>query len=427
MKKYIIVLLLLPLPAFAYLDPATGGMLFSALLGIITSLYFLIKLFFFKLTNLPADLRGRKINFKRKYGIVFFSEGPQYWNIFKPIIEELDARGVPSVYMSGKEDDPGLTAGLQNVSSRFIGEGNKGYFLLNTLEADMVIMTTPGLDVFQIKRSKGVRHYCHIVHGMEDTSTYAPYGIDYFDSILVNGEHQLEVVRELEEVKNLPQKHVEIIGSTYLDIMSRRVNPENSIDGKTVLIAPSWGEKGFLTKFGEKLLDVLIISDFNIIVRPHPQSLKAEKSFIESLVSRYSSNGNLRWDFNPDGFESMQKSAIMISDFSGIIYDYIFLFSRPVIVANFNIDPRKYDMGFLKERESTLMKLFKNKEIGLVLNENDIFDIKNIIQKSLYDNSYKDRIDSLKKTIYCYPGESGKRGADFIIQTVNTINSLKIN
>jgi len=43
------------------------------------------------------------------------------------------------------------------VEAKYIGTGTKAYSYLRFLEADVCAMTTPGLDVLQIKRSKGVK------------------------------------------------------------------------------------------------------------------------------------------------------------------------------------------------------------------------------------------------------------------------------
>ena len=45
----LIVLLLMPLPALAYLDPTTGSMLISAIVGIIASLVLAIKTYWYRI------------------------------------------------------------------------------------------------------------------------------------------------------------------------------------------------------------------------------------------------------------------------------------------------------------------------------------------------------------------------------------------
>ncbi len=425
MSKLLLVMilfLLIPMPAYAYLDPGSGSMIVGAIIALAATLFYILKNFVYERMNYV--FKGKKKFPDRKFGIVFYSEMAHYWNVFFPIIRELHNRNIKCTYLAGEENDPGLECGYENLEKIHVGKGFEAYYFLNRLEADLVIMTTPGLNVLQLKKSRKVKHYCHIVHGLEDTSTYAPYGVDYFDSLMVNGEHQLSVIRELERNRNLPEKKIGIIGSTYLDVMAERVSGNKPHkDGKTtLLLAPSWGEKGFLKRFGSMLLDALTLQDYIIILRPHPQSYKSETDMIMKFQEKYSDKKNLVWDDRPDGLDSMLMADIMISDYSGIIFDYLFLFAKPVIVTDFEVDPRKYDMNSLDSKSSTLMKLIREGKVGYVLKEKEISDISTIIDKIYNDGSRVKSIEDFRDKIYCHPGESGKRGADFIQSIMKDIN-----
>ncbi|WP_395001802.1 CDP-glycerol glycerophosphotransferase family protein [uncultured Helicobacter sp.] len=153
--------------------------------------------------------------------LVFYSEGKQYYHTFKPILDALDSLKHPYIYLTSGDDDPALLRGEAQSFGTFeyIGAGNKAYVRLNTLRADICVLTTPGLDVLQIKRSRGVRHYCHIVHSLTPM-TYRAFGLDYFDSVLVANEIQRDFVREVEEAHGVKRKYIGVVGSTYLDELS---------------------------------------------------------------------------------------------------------------------------------------------------------------------------------------------------------------
>ncbi len=424
-----VFLLLLPSSAYAYLDPGSGSMIIAGLVAVGATLFYFLKSVFYDKKCLGFLKNNKEIS--KKYGIVFYNEAAHYWQVFSPIIRELNSREVDCTYLTSDSQDPGMDSELQHVKTEYIGTGHEAYFFLNQIKADMVIMTTPGLDVLQIKRSKKVKHYSHIVHGLEDTSTYESHGVDYFDSVLVNGKHQLRVIRELETARGLEEKIVKIIGSTYLDFQKEKLKQgiiekiQIKDDRPTVLLAPSWGGKGFLGNFGEEILDKLTGGEFNIILRPHPQSFVSEKKVINRLKDRFSGIQELVWDQNLDGLEAMKKSDIMISDFSGIVFDYSFLFYKPVFVFDFQIDPRKYDMNSLESKQSTLMRLFKKGKIGYRINKSDLPGICGKIQQALKKDNYIKNIDKLENKISRYPGQSGKRGADFIQETVGNIRGNK--
>ena len=118
-------------------------------------------------------------------------------------------------------------------------------------------MTTPNLDVFQLKRSKGVKKYIHITHSSAETSTYCLYSLDFFDAVFLNGEHQIRDIRELEKKRNTTVKDLYVVGNPYLDELSKMketITKENN-NKKTILIAPSWGMNCLFRRFGENLLD----------------------------------------------------------------------------------------------------------------------------------------------------------------------------
>jgi hypothetical protein len=211
-------------PLFAYIDPGTGSMLFSFLTGIAVTAFF-----FFK--NLLLKLKGGSLGRKKTTpqkdasadSLVIYSEGKQYWNVFKPVVEELARRSVPCVYYTSSEDDPGLSFSSPFVRAEFIGKGNAAFRLLNFLEADICLMTTPGLDVLQLKRSPGVRHYAHILHMVADATTYRLFGLDYYDSIFLTGEYQKKDLRKLEELRGTARRELFVVGCSYLDILADHV------------------------------------------------------------------------------------------------------------------------------------------------------------------------------------------------------------
>ena len=240
MPKLLLLCALLYVPAFAYLDPGSGSLLLSSVVAVFASVVFFIKNFFYKLTS-PSTLlsggfspRGGGGNSTLRDHIVFYSEGKQYYFTFKPILDALDSLKHPYTYLTSGEDDPALAReGSQSFGTfTYIGEGNKAYIKLNTLRADICVLTTPGLNVLQIKRSRGVRHYCHIVHSLTPM-TYRAFGLDYFDSVLVANEIQKDFVREVEAAHDVKRKYIGVIGSTYLDELAHLKH--SALEGYSVL------------------------------------------------------------------------------------------------------------------------------------------------------------------------------------------------
>ena len=143
-----------------YIDPGTGSMLFSIVIGLVTALYFLGKAAIIKLKFVFSG--GKATHSKNHYPLVIYSEGTRYWNVFKPVLEALEKRNFDTIFYTSSEDDPFFSSEWKHITGEFIGEGNKAFTRLNFLEADVCLMTTPGLDVYQLKRSKGEIGRAHV-------------------------------------------------------------------------------------------------------------------------------------------------------------------------------------------------------------------------------------------------------------------------
>ena len=256
-----------------YIDPGTGGMLFTVLFGLFGVVVFAIRTLMMKIKYSATGDKSAKIN-REKIPIVIFNEHKRYWNIFEPIMNELDKHDQKIVYMTCSEDDPAFKKEFKHIKCQFIGTGNKVYSKLNLLNASVVFATTPSLDVFQWKRSKNVDCYIHIMHAAKDLTMYRMYGTDHYDAIILSGEYQEKQARQLEEMRGIKPREIALCGVPYLDEMKKRVENAGEVPAheRTVLLAPSWGESGILSRFGEKLIDALISTGYKIIVRPHPQS-----------------------------------------------------------------------------------------------------------------------------------------------------------
>ncbi|MCR4798546.1 MAG: hypothetical protein K5853_08925, partial [Lachnospiraceae bacterium] len=266
------------MPAFLYIDPGTGGMLFTIIFAALGTVYYLVQALSVKLKFMISGGKAESIS-EEKIPIAIFSDHKRYFNIFEPICDELERRGQKASFLTASEDDPIFEKNYKNIDCVYLGEGNKAFSKLNLLNATMVLSTTPSLDVFQWKRSKDVNYYVHIPHAPDDITKYRMFGIDSYDALLLSGAYQIDQVRELEHLRGIPEKETALVGIPYMDEMKKRLEKEGAAaeHDRTVLLAPSWGESGILSKYGEKFIDALIATGYHVIVRPHPQSFASEK------------------------------------------------------------------------------------------------------------------------------------------------------
>lgn len=409
-----------------YIDPGTGSMLFTILISVVGALFFTFRMLLVKIRFLLSGGR-ESVHDDSRLPLVIFTDSKRYWNTFEPVCRELDKRGQETWYMTASPDDPALGASFEHIHTEFIGEGNKAFARLNLLNADVVLSTTPGLDVYQWKRSKNVRYYVHIPHAASDITLYRMFGIDYYDAILLSGEYQKGQIRRLEAQRDLPAKELEIVGVPYMDEMLRRLEIANAAteskqdqSQRTILLAPSWGPSAILSRYGARMIQALLATGYHIIVRPHPQSLTSEKSLLDSLMQQFPESDQLEWNRDNDNFDVLNRSDLMISDFSGVIWDFTLVYDKPVIYADTTFDKGVYDCYWLDEELWTFETLPR---VGMQLAEEDLENLKERIDACLTDEELLKGREQAREETWQNIGHGAEAAAEYLIKKVAEIQS----
>jgi hypothetical protein len=402
-----------------YIDPGTGSMLFTVVMCMVTTLIFSLQKVWLKLKFIFSS---GKSNTKKleKMGIVIFSDNKRYWNVFKSICDEFERRKMECHFWTASPDDPALDEPYEYVKCEFIGEGNKAFAKLNMMKADICLSTTPGLDVYQWKRSKNVGCYIHIPHEIGEMTGYRMFGIDYYDAVLLTGEFQEKDLRTLEEMRGTKHKEMFVVGSTTMDALLEKVKGCNVEPQEitTILLAPSWGESSILNRYGEKFLQALKETGHKIIVRPHPQSKISDPDMLKYLQTLFPNNDRWEWNFDNDNFDVLSRSDLMISDFSGVIFDFALGFEKTVIYADTHLDRAPYDSCWIDEEPWRLHIL---PTIGRKLDEKDFQNIRQVIEEALSDESYSIGRENLKNMAWMYQGESARKVVDYLADRLEKI------
>lgn len=399
-----------------YIDPGTGSMLFTILLGVIGAGIYSLRMLVIKLKFI---ISGGKVEVdKDKIPFAIYTDDKRYWNIFEPICKEMNKRGKDVVYMTSSKDDPVFDCGYEHIHPKFIGADNKAFAHLNFLNASILLSTTPGLDVYQWKRSKEVDCYVHIFHAASDVTIYRMFGIDYYDSLLISGDYQEKDIRALEALRGLPAKEIETIGLPYMDVMKARLENAAPIEKKvpaqkTVLLAPSWGPSAIFSIYGGKIIEKLLETGYHIVVRPHPQSFKSEKEMLDKIMAAYPESEQLEWNRDNDNFEVLRRSDVMISDFSGVIFDFALVYDKPVIYTDPNMDLSPYDAWWLEKPLWTASALPR---LGKELTEENMDNIGELVEACLNDPSFAKSRQSVIEETWKHRGEGAVRAVDYLLR-----------
>ena len=398
---------------FLYIDPGTGSMLLSLFIGIATAAVFGLRALFIKLQFI---FTGGKVKATSEKNIpyVIFSDHKRYWNVFKPICDEAERRKIPIVFYTMSANDPALSAKYEFVKAEFIGEGNMAFAKLNMLHADILLATTPNLDVYQWKRSKNVKCYVHVPHSADELAGYRMFGLDYYDAVLTCGKNQVDLICTIESLRPaIAKKEIVTVGSLVLDNLKARydsVTHESKNEKPVVLVAPSWGKSGILSRYGEKFLSAIQKTDFKVIIRPHPQTVVSEKNILEPLAQKFSC---FEWNYDNDNFDALNKADILITDFSGIIFDYTCVFNKPVIYADTHFETLPYDSDWLSEPRWGEKVLT---DIGLQLKEEDFDNLETVIKNALTSQSLSEGRDKVRSECWENVGQSAKSVVDYLLQ-----------
>ncbi len=409
-----------------YIDPGTGSMLFTILIGLLGTGKYLSRSILSKLRFLLTGGIGEKNTDQGILPYVIFTDSKRYWNTFESICDEFEKRGEDLHYMTMSPDDPALLKDYKYVKCSFIGEGNRAYAKLNTLKADIVLSSTPGLDVYQWKRSKDVKWYAHVLHMANDATSYRMFGIDYYDELFLSGAFQAEQIRKLEGLRQLPAKELSIVGLPYMDALSRRLKEAGPlIDHETtVLLAPSWGSSSLLNRYGTDIIKAALDTGYHVIIRPHPQSFVSEKELMKSMMEQFPESDQLEWNEDNDNFEVLRRSDIMISDFSGVIFDFCFVFQKPVIYADISFDKAPYDAYWLDEEMWTFNVLPR---IGKQLDPNNMGRLKDVIDELMVDSTYREGLEAVRREAIPEKEESAVLIVDSLIQKRKELYSEELH
>lgn len=400
---------------YRYIDPGTGSMLFTLFIGVVSTAYFSLRQLAIKMKFAASGGNAKNDVPADKLPYVIFTDGKQYWNVFKPICDEFESRGIDVAYWTASSDDPALKEPYHHVKAEFIGEENKAFARLNLMSASVCLATTPGLDVYQWKRSKDVDWYVHTFHTVGTALGYRMFGMDYYDAVLLAGEYQVDEIRTIEDVRNLPHKELVTVGSTYLDAMAERRLQEGDHryhQGISVLLAPSWGPNAILSVYGERLIDAILDAGFTLTIRPHPQSRTSDAEVLKKLMDKYPDGQRLTWNFDNDNFECLAAADVMITDFSGVIFDYALVFDRPVIYTPANYDDSLYDAAWYDKPQ---WRFETYPSFGVPLSEDQFPHMREVIESVVTDKSLAAGRARAREEAWACPGKAAKLTVDYLV------------
>jgi YidC/Oxa1 family membrane protein insertase len=356
---------------------------------------------------------------KSPLSLVIYSEGGDYDSYFRPLLNALSTyKNLQLCYLSSDPTDPYLQEKSDNFSSFYIGKGTARTYLMRCLKADVVIMTMPDLDSFQIKRSPECKNYVYFHHSMVSTHmVYRKSAFDHFDTMLCVGPHHMGEVRKWEKSQGLPAKKLLEHGygplDTIREISKFRGMPSKDAMGKlNVLLAPSWGPEGVMETQAVEVVETLLEAGHNVHVRPHPRTFQLARECLINLEKTFSDHPNFEMNRGISEFSALLEAHILISDWSGVAMEFAFGLERPVLFIDV---PRKLNNPCYEDIDIVPIEVSYREKVGVVIAPNRVNDIPKTLD-IMYEKAtdFQSQIQEFRNQNIYHIDKSAQVGANHI-------------
>ena len=378
------------------------------------------------------ELKKReKADYKRFFSIankrlVFYSEASGFYKYYQNIIEELLRRtNVVIHYVTSDPEDQvfALAEKEPRLQPYYIGE-QRLITLFLRMDADIVVMTMPDLNTYHIKRSyvrKDVE-YVYVFHGMfSGLITLRKGALDHFDTLLTPTPGFEEEMRAWNRVNGLPDQKMVPCGYGVIDNMAVQYDAmeKTEHDPKTILIAPSWQEGNILDSCLRELCEPLLAAGYDVTVRPHPQYIRRFPQKLARLQEECAGYDpeRFRFQLNFSSNETVFSSDLVVTDWSNIGYEYAVATKKPVLFVN---TPRK----IVNEAwtEADVEKYAPDDQIrgiiGVAIAPEEAREKGLAAAEHMLSHraEYEQVLESVRRDRLYHFGESGKYGAQYLIE-----------
>ncbi|MBR4542967.1 MAG: membrane protein insertase YidC [Lachnospiraceae bacterium] len=360
--------------------------------------------------------------------VVFYSEKNGFYKYFEDVIVGiLEGSDVVIHYITSDPDDDVFKLADERFRVYYIGE-NKLIVLMMKMDADVVVLTTPDLQKYHIKHSM-VREdieYIYMDHAVASANlTLRKHALDAFDTVFVTNERMAMEMRAMEEKYDLPKKKLIKYGYALIDNMIAAYGEshgEDKIDETRpdrkpdILIAPSWQTDNIMDLCIEEVLDRLGGGDYHVIVRPHPQYVRHFEDKLNYLSKKYEENPCIEFQLDFSSNKTVFDADVLITDWSGIAYEYAFTTLKPVLFIN---TPMKIMNPDYKEIDVIPFDIEARDQVGISVAPDKLDEIADRVNRLLTEEVYsKESLRNVRDKYLYNVGKSAEVGTRYILRSL---------
>lgn len=365
--------------------------------------------------------------------VIFYAEKSGFYKYFKNVIQYiLENSDIVIHYVTSDPRDAAFSMNHPQIRPYFIDD-NRLIPLFMKVDSDIMVMTTPDLNTFHLKRSyvrKDVE-YIYMFHGLLSTNMVVNKGAyDHFDTIFCVGPHQINEIRETEAMYQLPEKKLLECGYGLFDDMvaGYEANKGAAVhDRKEILIAPSWQEDNILESCLDEMIGELSKTGYHVTIRPHPEFIKRFPGKMNRIISNYGEgtfeNITLQTDFSSNS--TVFDADLLITDWSGIAYEFSYVTKKPSLFINTKMKVLNED--YVKYKNQPLDITLRN-QIGISLEKDELSKLNPAVRRLLEEENeaYVSSIEALVSAYVYHIGHSGEIGGQYIIDQIENRRKNKV-
>jgi hypothetical protein len=355
------------------------------------------------------DLRNFSRLDRSEKGVVFYAESRSMARHLHPLVRQVSqAHGLNVSYVTSDASDVMYVSPLPGVRPVFVGNRNAAAVFFRTLDAHMVITTTPDLGYAAYQRSKYNVHYVYVHHSIVSSHMiYKARAFDKFDTIFCVGPHHVAEIERREAMVATPAKNLIAFGHPKLDDLIRQKYSRGlQMEPSAILIAPSWGPNGLLETMGADLVRNALKSGRKTILRPHPETTIRQPKLVPALVKAFAGEPNFVYAPDVSLDDSFYESAVMISDWSGAAFEFALGLEKPVIF----VDCAKKVLNLnYKELGMEPVEVSYRSKFGTVISPADISDLSAILEELIIQKRGND-VGMVRDEIIFNVGNSAQVG-----------------
>jgi len=174
-------------------------------------------------------------------------------------------------------------------------------------------------------------------------------------------------------------------------------------DKKTILYLPTWSQTSSINDFNSAIKT--LSNDYNVIIKMHHLTDIFETKNRQKLLN---SNPKNTFGANDDLIDLMAEADLILSDYSGAIFDAINL-GKPIVLLQPNSKSLNDTDRFGKES----IEYARRNEIGLVVEHPDF--LSDAVHKTLIGAAdFTSKNSQLRTECFAYQNQCGKRAANAI-------------